>query len=157
MPSLEALENHRRCIAGAKNQLGAIAPTLRGEIVRYLELGQEPGLFLRAVLDNNLRAAVWLCPDVSWLKPLLTFLEWEVPADAAGSREKREAWQAWVEKLWAESEAEELDRPTIPDLEISTSQLPEGAVPVYAEEPGPEPIKVPPVDARAQGGEAPNV
>ncbi len=60
---------------------------LRAGMRRYLELGVPPGSFLRAVLRNDLSAAVLTCSDVTMLRGIMIWLHNYTPRTAHGSTE----------------------------------------------------------------------
>ena len=65
-------------------------------MARYVQDGITPGSFLRAVIDNDLRGAIFQADDTNKLLVPL-FVRWfyssdEAPAACCGSREIRLAW-----------------------------------------------------------------
>ncbi len=63
---------------------------VRDAIERYVDDGVEPGAFTRAVLENNLKAAVGRADPVSLgaLKEIVTHVYNCIPANVQGSPEK---------------------------------------------------------------------
>ncbi len=61
---------------------------------RYIELGEIPEEFLQAVICNDLVESFKLADDINCLrmKDYASFLYWEIPSNAWGSKEKMEAW-----------------------------------------------------------------
>ena len=101
-------EQHASLVSDAKDHMLEIPPHLVGGLRRYLELGMEPGHFLRAVIENNLREAVGRCSgddhDVGQtLRALCQWFYTWAPSECWGSKEKRIKWQADVSKLVKET------------------------------------------------------
>ena len=69
-------------------------PALMRGLVGYLELRQEPGGFLRAVLENDLLTAVCKADSVSQeiLLQLVRFVHNYFPHGSHGSKENVKAW-----------------------------------------------------------------
>ena len=67
---------------------------LRGGAQRYIEHGIQPGDFLTAVIDNNLKESVSRADDdmIKRLLEIVSWWYWEAPAGCWGSKEKRLAW-----------------------------------------------------------------
>jgi hypothetical protein len=124
---------HRAMVAPAKEKLGLAPPEIRGQLARYLDLGEEPeSIFLRRALANNFHGAVITCSNPAALKPLAELLFTQMPAVAWGSPERCLAWQQRVAELVAEEgELERHDTepaPAIPDLIVHTDPPPPGGV-----------------------------
>lgn len=72
----------------------SIPPTVAARLVRYIQSGEEPGSFLRAVLENNLRDAVGGADAVN-SKLLFVYVHYlynEAPSLCWGSPERVRAW-----------------------------------------------------------------
>lgn len=67
-----------------------VAGNLREGLLRYLLQGIKPGLFLRAVLANDLFIAMGLATEREWdyIYNVLQFLYWNAPGGSWGSKEK---------------------------------------------------------------------
>lgn len=73
---------------------------LRDGVRRYIEDGEYPGSFLRAVLNNNLREA-FATADADNRQLLFHIVAWfynEAPGPCWGSEEAVKAWPALVQK-----------------------------------------------------------
>ena len=74
----------------------AIPEHMRPGLTRYIERGIKPGSFMRAVLENDLKNAVFLADDINrqhlvdWVQILYTY----APGNCWGSPEKFKAWIA---------------------------------------------------------------
>jgi hypothetical protein len=79
----------------------AVPHHLRDGLVRYFSEGILPGVFLQAVLCNDLAQTVQRAADhvLVALPALVDFLRWTVPARAWGSREKVRAWTTTPDRL----------------------------------------------------------
>jgi len=79
----------------------AVPHHLREGLVRYFADGILPGSFLQAVLINDLQQAVGRADPQSMagLPALITFLTWEVPGEAWGSRRLVLAWTTTPDRL----------------------------------------------------------
>jgi|1185.fasta_scaffold09525_3 hypothetical protein len=71
----------------AKSALTIVSPALRGQLARYLDLGEEPSALVCNAIDGH---ASTLGPESAGL---LWWLAHNAPAECWGSREKRLAWQ----------------------------------------------------------------
>lgn len=71
-----------------------IPPRMHEGIINYLEFGILPGQFLRAVICNDLKAAVANADDENkWIIPVyVVFFYNEVPAIAVGSKNNMHEW-----------------------------------------------------------------
>lgn len=76
---------------------------MMGGLTRYIEQGIEPGDFLMAVLENNLRQAVGQADDenIVNLPAYIGYLYNEAPGSCWGSPAKV---QAWMDELAAKNE-----------------------------------------------------
>lgn len=71
-----------------------IPPHMRAALLRYTKDHIEPGSFLRAVLENNLKEAVARADGINRhrLIDYVTYLYNEAPSACWGSPEKVQAW-----------------------------------------------------------------
>lgn len=69
---------------------------LRAGTQRYVEHGVLPGDFLKAVIRNDLRGALFRADKTSRanLHEIVRFFHFEVPSDCHGDKEKMLAWNA---------------------------------------------------------------
>lgn len=67
---------------------------LQGGVKRYIEHGINPGHFLSAIIDNNLKEACARADDINrhLLFDICSWFYNEAPAQCWGSREKHERW-----------------------------------------------------------------
>lgn len=94
------MHRHAGMIAEVMAHLGSIPEHLRGGLERYFTIGMQPGQFLCAVLDNNLREAVNRCTgDLQEIRAVLIVLYSHAPAPSWGDRAKRLEWQRRVGEL----------------------------------------------------------
>lgn len=72
-----------------------IRPNMLQSLMRYVQTGQQPGDFLCALLDNNLREAVTRADEENRhsLHNFCLLMYNYFPSLAWGSKEKREKWQ----------------------------------------------------------------
>ena len=85
------------CFAG---QYKEIPKRMQDALLRYVDDGVEPGSFLRAVIDNNLRDAVG-CADSENLPLLHLYVAWFYnvpPAGCWGGAKQRAAWLKWKQR-----------------------------------------------------------
>jgi hypothetical protein len=120
-----ALDHHVALATEAKSHLGIGAPSLRGQLARYLDMGTEPGSLLCSVLDSD-DLAVIEAGNVPPLAGLFWWLAKHAPRECYGSKEKRLAWQKRVwDLICDEAEAEEngeirdTERPGAPESEAA--------------------------------------
>lgn len=72
----------------------AIPGNLHAGIANYIDRGVEPGDFLRAVIQNNLKDSIQYCSsDFEVIKDLVCFLYNEFPSLAWGSKERYDSWR----------------------------------------------------------------
>lgn len=74
----------------------AVPAHLHRGLADYIARGVNPGGFLLAVLQNDLRAAVFKAGDdirIQDLRALTKFLTWSAPAECFGTAEKVRAWR----------------------------------------------------------------
>jgi hypothetical protein len=110
----------------AKSHLGIVAPELRGQLARYLDIGAEPDSLLCAVLDSE-ELAVIEAGNVPPLAGLFWWLAKHAPRECYGTREKRLAWQKRVwDLICDDAEAEEngvevrdTERPSAPERDAA--------------------------------------
>lgn len=69
---------------------------MRGGVLRYLKHGIEPGQFLRAILENNLKEAYARADEINieCIKAWVIWLMYRCPAAAQGSPEIVQDWIA---------------------------------------------------------------
>ena len=85
---------NREKIQKALDQM--IPPHMHGGILRYLFDGIEPGSFLTAVFENDLKGAVVQADAINAaaLVNYGKFLIWHMPMSSVGSREAVQKWCA---------------------------------------------------------------
>ncbi len=120
-------------------EASSVPKSLRGGLRRYVVDGIEPGSFLCAVIDNDLRGAMKRGdPDnVAALEAILDWLYNHAPSPCHGSKEARLAWQEKQGGAAAEEAAAMLsgaDRLEMPS-ELRVGDLIEGAGGPYVVQP----------------------
>jgi hypothetical protein len=81
-------------VNGSPVDYSGLPETLRGGMQRYIEERSEPGSFLCAVLENDLRRS-YECADEANYPRLYSIVRWlynHAPAACWGSAEKVEQW-----------------------------------------------------------------
>jgi hypothetical protein len=118
-----ALDAHVALVTEAKLHLGIVAPSLRGQLARYLDLGQQPDSLLCSVLDSDDFAIVEA--EHVPMTGLFWWLARFAPPECHGTRERRIAWQVRVAAMVAgeDDEVENLvrdtERPGAPESEAA--------------------------------------
>lgn len=83
---------------GQMTQPHAFVPEhMRDGILRYIKEGIRPGSFLTAVIQNDLREAIWQADHIN-LAALPTIVTWfyhYAPAVCWGSNAQMEAWETF--------------------------------------------------------------
>lgn len=76
-------------------------------LVRYRDMGIDPGDFLNAIIENDLVAAVGAADEGNMdnLPAYAAYLYMRMPRESWGSRERRAAWQAAQFERWQAREA----------------------------------------------------
>jgi hypothetical protein len=75
-------------------------PEIKAEIGQYVSLQVPPNSFVRAVLENDLRAALAQAagekhpPTLEELQAVVRYCHWEISGSCWGSKEKVAAWLA---------------------------------------------------------------
>lgn len=89
---------HIALVETAKKHLGMVAPDFRGQLARYLDLGEEPrDPMLIGMLDSSLGDSFYL--RAGELATVFAWLAHHAPKECWGTRESRLAWQAHVSAI----------------------------------------------------------
>jgi hypothetical protein len=104
-----ALAEHRVVTAKAKDHLGMVLPEYRGQLVRFVDLGEEPSALVCSVIDGHFHY-----PPPAELTGIALWLAYHAPAECWGSRGRRIAWQVRVAAMVAgeDDDVENLVRDT---------------------------------------------
>lgn len=122
-----AQAHHAELVAEAKKQLGKVPGHLRGELARFLDLGEQPRELLCAVLDNELCLTLTLVSDVQALPGLVEWLCTDAPEECWGSYATRVEWQARVAAIASggdvdeepeDNEPHDTERPPLPSVDL---------------------------------------
>lgn len=105
MSRLDEYAHHVAIVAEAKERLGLVASKLRGQLARYLELGEMPGPEVCAALDGIPIEGAELAGLFSWLMSYAPRACW-----GFGNPLPRHVWQERVAKLAEDAMAEAAER-----------------------------------------------